>query len=77
MGDEPSVHVPLPEYVREAAREAAWTVIKEHVTQCPIAGLEKRVTTLEKRFYLVVGAIIGSGALGGATAAGIIQMFGG
>lgn len=75
MSDD-AVHVPLPEYVKEAAREAAWTVIREHVASCPITKLETRVETLEARFYILIGAVIGSGALGGFVGAGVLRMFG-
>ncbi len=75
MADE-NVQVPLPEYIREAAREAARTVIREHVKTCPIASLEKRVGVLEPRFYILVGAILGSGVLGGAAGAAILKAFG-
>ena len=74
MSDD--VHVPLPEYIAEAAREAARTVIREHVVTCPIAKLEGRVQILEARFNVVVGAIIGSGVLGGAAGAAILKTFG-
>lgn len=71
------VQVPLPEYVVQAAREAAWTVIKEHVAACPIKAIESRVQVLEARFNILVGAIIGSGALGGAVGAGLLKLLGG
>jgi hypothetical protein len=77
LDDQGNVAVPLPDYVREAAREAAWTVIREHVAACPIARLENRVRVLEGRFNLLLGAILGSGALGGATGAAILKIFGG
>lgn len=72
-----SVRIPLPEYVQEAARESARTVIEEHVATCPIGKLETRVKVLEARFYLLVGAILGSGILGGATTATMLRAFGG
>ena len=72
----PNVQVPLPEYVKEAAREAAWVVIREHVAICPIAKLERRIEVLEARFYILIGTIIGSGVLGGAAGAGILRLFG-
>jgi len=74
MSDD--VHVPLPEYIAEASREAARTVIREAVAACPIAKLEGRVQILEARFNVVVGAIIGSGVLGGAAGAAILKTFG-
>ena len=75
MADE-LIQVPLPEYIREAARESAWTVIKEHVTTCPIDRLETRIQVLESRFYILVGAVLGSGVLGGAVGAAVLRAFG-
>ena len=72
----PSVEVPLPQYVAEAAREAAWTVIKEHVRTCSVVKLDERVTVLEGRFNVLIGAVIGSGALGGTVGALILKAFG-
>ena len=66
-----TVGVPLPKYIQEAARESARTVIQEHTATCPIADLAARVGLLERRFYILVGAILGSGVLSG-TVAGII-----
>ena len=80
MGEEDSVHVPLPDYIREmaevAGEAAARRVIREHVKACPIATVEARVRVLEGRFALLLGAIIGSGALGGSIGAVIIKIFG-
>ena len=70
------VQVPLPQFVREVSREAAWTVIKEHVAACPISRLVDRVNVLESRFYILIGAVIGSGALGGVTAGIVLKFFG-
>jgi hypothetical protein len=71
-----SVHVPLPDYVREVAEVAARTVIREHVEACPIRKIEERVAVLEKRFAVLIGAIIGSGAFGGAVGGVIMKLFG-
>ena len=72
-----TIDVPLPEYIREAAREAARTVIREHVTTCQVGKLVERVDKLENRFYLVIGAILGSGVLGGSVGAVIMNVLGG
>ena len=71
------VRVPLNNFVREIATQAAWTVIEKHITTCPIARVEERVRLLEGRFNLVLGAIVGSGALGGTVGALILKAFGG
>jgi len=72
----PSVQVPLPQFVRDISREAALTVIKEHVATCSVSELTKRVDILEARFYVLIGAVIGSGALGGVTAGIVLKFFG-
>lgn len=72
-----NVAVPLPKFIQEAARESARTVIKEHTASCPIAGLSDRVSLLERRFYILVGAILGSGVLSGTVAAVILRTVGG
>jgi len=74
---EHEVQVPLNNFVREIATQAAWTVIEKHVLTCPIAKVEERVRLLEARFNLVLGAIVGSGALGGTVGALILKVFGG
>ena len=74
VGD--NVEVPLPDYIREAAKEAARTVIAEHVQTCPVEKLVERVDKLEGRFYVLVGAVLGSGVLGGGAGAVITRVFG-
>ena len=71
-----SVSVPLPDYVRDAAREAAWTVIKEHKETCPIKKIDDRMRVLEGRFNILLGAILGSGVLGGAVGALVGKLLG-
>ena len=75
MADE-NVKVPLPEYIREAARESAWVVIREHKQTCPILKVEKRVRVLETRFSIAIGVMLGSGLLGGAACGAILKAFG-
>lgn len=85
---EKNVEVPLPEFIREAAREAARTVIREHVESCAVVKyvekLDQRIKSVEDefkvfsgRFNYVLGAIVGSGALGGTVGAVIMNFFGG
>lgn len=76
MAEENSIEIPLPTYVREAAREAARTVIKDHVQACPISKVEERMHVLEKRFNILLGAILGSGVLGGAVGALVSKLVG-
>lgn len=73
---EQNIHVPLPEYIEEAARVAAWTVIREHTTTAHVP-LETRVQVLETRFNILLGAIFGSGILGGAAGAGVWKLLSG
>jgi len=75
--DISKIHVPLNAFVRQIADQAAWTVIDAHLKNCPIKAVEERVRLLEGRFNLVLGAIVGSGALGGAVGAAILKAFGG
>jgi len=70
------IGVPLSDYIREAAEASARVVINEHVKTCPVGKLGDRMEELEKRFYLLIGAIIGSGALGGLVGAGVLKLFG-
>jgi len=75
-----SVEVPLPDYILQAAREAARTVIAEHVKTCTakqdIKALGEKVTTLRVRFAGLIGLMIGSGAIGGGVVAGIMKVVG-
>ena len=75
---EPHVSVPLPEYIRDAAREAARTVISELVLNKdgPVEKLDGRLTVLETKFNYLLGAIVGSGALGGGVGALILKLLG-
>jgi len=63
------IRLPLNDFVMEVATRAAWTVIKEHTGGCPIIKVEERVRVLENRFNILIGAIIGSGVLGGVAGA--------
>ena len=85
--DEHAIKVPITEFVKSVAHEAAQHVIDEHVLNCGVVKvvnkLDTRIGTLEekfdlfdRRFHLIIGAIVGSGALGGSVVALIMQMFG-
>lgn len=71
------VELPLTDYVKIAARESAQVVIDKHVTTCPIKDLSDRVDRLEGRFWMLIIAIIASGAFGGASGAWLLKIFGG
>jgi len=70
-----AVKVPLDRFVREVAREAARTVIEEHVASCPArskaAELNSRLQRVEVRFAALVAFMAGSGALGGLAGAAL------
>jgi hypothetical protein len=76
---DPHVQVALPDYVREIAKEAARTVIEEHVKSCPftVDDCGKRLRTLEVKFATAVGLMIGSGAIGGGLSVGLMKLLGG
>lgn len=61
---------------RLVAEAAARQVIIEHIKLCPFAGsrVEERLRTLESRFALMIGLMLGSGFIGGATAATLAKL---
>jgi len=71
------VKVPLSEFVRQIAREAAQAVIQKHIESCPgpkkAEALEKRVGVLEKRLIGLVAFMLGSGGLGGVLGGLIVR----
>ncbi len=71
------VRVPLDKFVRGIAREAAWTVIKEHQKSCAaFLGLPpviERVAKLEIRLSSLIAFMAGSGLLGGAAGAALVR----
>jgi hypothetical protein len=75
--DLQNVTVPLPDFVSEIAREAARTILREHVETCPIGETVVRVTKIESRLSLLVGIMLGSGALGGVVGGTIARFFAG
>lgn len=66
----------LNEHARLIARREAEKVIMQHLTLCPFAQLniEERLRTMENRFAILCGAMIGSGLIGGATASMISRL---
>jgi hypothetical protein len=73
--DQP-VTIPLSQFVRSIAKEAALVVLEEHRSNCPIKDVEAKVDRLEVRFGTLVGMMIGSGTLGGAVVAGLARLMG-
>lgn len=84
MPDEKAVHlngtmpvnVSLYDYTRQIAREAAWTVIAEHVKTCPIGAMQTKVDALSQKVYLMLGAAAGGGVLGGGVGAAVMKFLG-
>jgi len=88
MERRPEIQVPLDEFVRqiatEAAREAARCVLEEHRATCPIDAVaetqrehSRRLGRLELRFVALVAFMAGSGLLGGLAGALISRALGG
>jgi len=78
---KPTVQMPLNDFVRELAREAAWHVgnqiIEAHMKDCVARQLEPRVRKLEEWRATFVGIAIGSGVLGGTSAGIVTWLLGG
>ncbi len=57
------------------ARREAYDVIKEHLTLCPFAALhiEERIRNVEMNYAKLIGFMTGSGILGGAAGATIVN----
>ena len=70
------IEVPLDDFIREIAQSAARQVIAEHIVTCPlvISHVFDRMTTLENRFSLLLGLIVGSGILGGTAGAMLAKL---
>jgi hypothetical protein len=83
MTDE-EVKVPLTDFVKGIAREAAFVaareVIEEHKKTCPasinMSDVLVRLRGLEIRFSTLVGLMIGSGILGGGISVGLAKLIG-
>ena len=58
------------------AEEAARKVIIQHLQLCPFAGLriEERVRKIENNYARLIGFMLGSGLLSGATAAAVTHL---
>lgn len=50
--------------------------VEDHEKDCLFrqCEIEKRVRTMENRFYLLCGFMIGSGLIGGATGASLVKL---
>lgn len=60
------------------ARKTAEHALREHLTLCPFASLaiEQRLRAVETRFAALLGAVVGSGVLGGSVGALLSALFG-
>jgi len=88
MEDELQVKLPLTEFVKNVAREAALTVIKEHIESCPVAKevvdlksnqkeTIKDVNKLKIKTATMLGIIVGAGGVGGLAGGGLVSLLGG
>lgn len=61
---------------RLVAEAAARQVVIEHIGLCPFVGshIEERVRTLETSLARLIGLLLGSGILGGATGAIVAKL---
>ena len=64
-----SINVPIDIFVDTIATKAALLVIEKHIGTCPLRDLASRLEKLEARFNILLGAILGSGVLGGVAGA--------
>ncbi len=67
--DSDAVRVPLRDWMRAVATEAAAAALTEHYERCPVADIEKRLRRVETRAATLWGFMAGSGFLGGAAGA--------
>jgi hypothetical protein len=70
----PSISVPVDQFVREVAAEAARATWDKCRAECPVVELRTEVKDLQKdvvqvkiHFAALVGLMFGSGAIGGTT----------
>lgn len=74
------IQVPLTDFVKQIAREAAQEVIKEHVATCQTAiafpASVERLRKLEIKTSTLIGFMAGSGALGGGIGAIAAKLMG-
>lgn len=86
--DEMQIPMPLTDFVKGIAREAALTVIKEHIESCPVAKdvidlksdqkeTTKEVGKLKVKFATLLGLMAGAGATGGLAGGGLVSLLGG
>jgi hypothetical protein len=72
------IEVPLPEFVRAIAREAAQVVIREHVDMCSAVSdlkeLFPRVRSVELKLASLVAFMAGAGLLGGGVGALVARL---
>jgi hypothetical protein len=82
------VKVPLPDYIREAAREAARTVIREHLDSCSMKRDVVRIECEQKeikveldklrwKFAVMLGLMAGAGGVGGMAGGSLVSLLGG
>jgi len=86
--EEPQLKLPLSEFVKNVAREAALAALDEHYRSCPVAKdivrvtdcqekINSRMGKLEIRVATIVGLIFGAAGIGGVSGAGMAKLLGG
>jgi len=70
------IRLPLDDFVRGVAREAARTVIEDHAKACVVWEVQRKVDAVQLRVATLIGAIAGSGVLGGGVGALLSKLIG-
>ena len=74
--EQEGINLPPHTQTRLIAEAAARQVVIEHIHLCPFAGadVERRLREIETSFARLMGFMIGSGLLGGATGAIVAKL---
>lgn len=70
--------LPDRDYTRLIAADEANRQILKHLALCPLATeqIGQRLRTLECRYFLLIGLMLGSGTIGGITGATVARIWG-
>ena len=74
-----NISVNLPQWAELLAERTAQVAIEKHAALCPaireLPDLEKRVRKVEMGYATFLGAMVGSGLVGGLVGGGLTQLF--
>lgn len=70
------IRLPLDDFVRGVAREAARMVIEDHSKSCVVWEVQRKVDAVQLRLATLIGAIAGSGVFGGGVGALLSKLIG-